>query len=216
MLVCCPACQQELPRDSQFCGFCGFRLGPITGDIRRSILDSASMAAAVAVDAADEFSRERAAPTGDIVSAEPVPIGAIEPNAAGAEGAATPQLAGAGLESTGASGRRFQRFPFRLEIRYQGEHRSYTGVGENMSLGGLFVATQLPADLGDLLELTFHIPGLDRLVDVTCRVRWIRSYEPDQPEVPPGLGVEFYGLNADVSEAITIFVHNREGTFFEA
>lgn len=208
MVVCCPACQQELPRDSQFCGFCGFRMGPITGELRRSILDSATVAAAVAVDAARIDDQD---PTGDYAPAS-------EPRSSGADPMAdrpTPQLAGPGIAATGPSGRRFQRFPFRLEIRYEGEHRSYTGVGENLSLGGLFVATQFAADLGDLLELGFHIPGLDQQISVTCRVRWIRSYEPDQPDVPPGLGVEFYGLTDEVSEAITIFVHNREETFFE-
>ena len=111
--------------------------------------------------------------------------------------------------------RRFQRFPLKIEVGYASEHNFYTGFMENLSNGGLFVATHSVASIGDSLELTFSVPGLERSCTAICKVRWVREYNPSAPDTVPGMGLQFSKLDSDARAAIELFIRHREPIFFD-
>jgi uncharacterized protein (TIGR02266 family) len=115
----------------------------------------------------------------------------------------------------GRERRSTMRFPLEVEVTYQSEHNFYTGLASNLSTGGLFVATHQPATLGDILEVTFTLPGLDHVCTARCEVRWTRDFDPNNLEVPPGLGLRFTELEPQVWSCIELFVRHREPIFFD-
>jgi hypothetical protein len=51
-----------------------------------------------------------------------------------------------------------------LEVSLGSEHNFYAGLAENISAGGVFVATHMVKPVGELVELTIHFPEEDRVV----------------------------------------------------
>jgi uncharacterized protein (TIGR02266 family) len=115
----------------------------------------------------------------------------------------------------GVNGRRAPRFPIKVEVSYTSEHNFYTGFLENISSGGLFVATHAPASLGDVLELTFSVPGLVGICTAVGRVKWLREYNPMDPEMVPGIGLQFAQLEPEARAAIELFIRHRDPIFFD-
>jgi len=114
-----------------------------------------------------------------------------------------------------SASRRCQRVPLSVEVSYTSEHNFYTGFMENLGSGGLFVATHTPSSIGDELEVSFTVPGLERLCTAVCQVRWIRESNPHSPETVPGMGLQFARIEADARAAIELFIQHREPIFFE-
>jgi uncharacterized protein (TIGR02266 family) len=106
------------------------------------------------------------------------------------------------------------RFPLQVEVTYASEHNFYTGLTSNLSSGGLFVSTHQPAALGDVVEVTFTLPGLAPCT-ARCEVRWVRVFDPDNLDAPPGLGLRFLELDAHVWSSIGLFIRHREPLFFD-
>jgi uncharacterized protein (TIGR02266 family) len=172
----CIACGEDLPEDAQFCGYCGFRIGPVPLAPPRVIRvaapgsDDASMGVAETVRV-------------DLASLQQRPSDTL------------PQ-----------SGRRLERFPMRVDVHFSSAHNFFTGSSRNLSKGGLFVATFRPAPVGQLLKLTFTLPGLNEC-SVMCEVRWVR---PPGEGAEPGMGLRFIGLDPETEEAMEAFIAHRE------
>ena len=198
----CPACRAVIPDDSRFCGMCRFRLVPIPADDHRKLSESIPPLAAEAE--VIPLTRPKAKAGGAAAPAAPRPADAP---------AAVPADPHASTERDEA--RRYARFPLRVEVSYGSEHNFYTGFLENISNGGLFVATHQLAEIGDLFELTFTVPGLNRACTAVCRVRWLREYDPERPDGVPGMGVQFSQLEPDARAAIELFIRHREPIFYD-
>lgn len=107
------------------------------------------------------------------------------------------------------------RLPHVIEVTHTSDHNFFVGFTEDVSEGGLFVATYAPLELGELLELSFCVPGLEEAQNVQCRVRWAREYNPLNPDVIPGVGVSFLDLSEDAAKAIHTFIRQRDTIFYE-
>ena len=60
----------------------------------------------------------------------------------------------------------------------------------NVSVGGLFVATELPLLVGQVLELELGLQGRDPF-RVMARVTWFNDHEaPKAPDLPQGFGIQ--------------------------
>ncbi|HEX7670533.1 MAG TPA: TIGR02266 family protein, partial [Polyangiaceae bacterium] len=94
------------------------------------------------------------------------------------------------------------------------EHNFYAGFAENISSGGLFIATHVLKPVGEKLEISVNLP--DRAEAIRCmgEVRWVRDYS-ERSNVPPGLGIRFIGLPAPDAEAIERFLKDREPLFYD-
>lgn len=82
----------------------------------------------------------------------------------------------------------------------------FTGVTENISDGGLFLATDVPFVEGTEVDLAFSLPGG---VEVRARgiVRWIRD---GSDGLSRGVGVAFTFLSDSAQDAVEAFLSKRE------
>ena len=107
------------------------------------------------------------------------------------------------------------RRPFEVTVDYDSDHCFYTGFSENISSGGLFVATPDPLPLGTSIRVTFTIPTYDRPVRCLCEVRWVRESSAADPYVVSGMGVRFSRIGPVEERAINKFLSRRDTLFFE-
>ena len=166
----CPACRADIPDDSRFCGMCRFRLVQISPDAHRKLSESLPPLRAEPEEVIP-LTRPKGKPRPEEVASERAAT------AAAAASVPAPLPADPHASTERDESRSYPRFPLRVEVSYGSEHNFYTGFLENVSNGGLFVATHQLAEIGDLFELTFTVPGLNRACTAVCRVRWLREYD---------------------------------------
>lgn len=95
------------------------------------------------------------------------------------------------------------------------QHNFWTGLTMNISEGGVFVATHVILPVGSLVGLHLELPREKDHILTLGEVRWSREYQGDD-DVPPGLGIQFVGLERRSAEAIRKFVTTiREPLLFE-
>lgn len=111
--------------------------------------------------------------------------------------------------------RQFERADYQVEVTLESESNFYNGFTENISAGGLFVATYDLRELGDKLTMQFTIPGFDKPVEVRGEVRWIRDLNPLTPDMTPGMGVRFLDLTPEAEEAIRRFTAHKDPLFYD-
>ncbi len=95
------------------------------------------------------------------------------------------------------------------------EHNFWTGLTMNISEGGVFVATHVILPPGTLVGLHLELPRTPQRIMTLGEVRWSREYTGND-DVPPGLGIQFVGLDEESAAAIRRFVTTiREPLLFE-
>jgi uncharacterized protein (TIGR02266 family) len=113
----------------------------------------------------------------------------------------------------GAHRREHSRFHVDLDVTVGSDHNFYAGFAENLSAGGVFIATHKLKPVGSKIELTINLPDGVQL-RATGEVRWIRVFN-EQSDTPPGMGVRFNDL-ADASVSlIQSFLARRDPLFFD-
>jgi uncharacterized protein (TIGR02266 family) len=110
--------------------------------------------------------------------------------------------------------REHARYKVELDVSLGSDHNFYVGFVENMSAGGVFIATHMLKAVGEILELSIHVPSTDAKISGTGEVRWVREYS-ERSNVPPGMGVHFIHLEPGSLEAIEKFLARREPIFFD-
>jgi uncharacterized protein (TIGR02266 family) len=98
-------------------------------------------------------------------------------------------------------------------VDMESESNFFTGFSTDISEGGLFVATSDLLPIGSEIDLRFTLPS-GQAVDVQGVVRWRRELNDGQPEIFPGMGVQFNALPPNAAGAIQTFVGAREPLFF--
>jgi uncharacterized protein (TIGR02266 family) len=106
------------------------------------------------------------------------------------------------------------RFSVELDVTVSSEHNFYAGFVENMSVGGVFIATHQLKPVGDRVEFNVHLPGLPQPIRGQGEVRWIRVFS-EESNVPPGMGIKFDALDAAAVHSIEQFLAQREPLFYE-
>lgn len=114
----------------------------------------------------------------------------------------------------GAERRAAPRLAIEAEVGFQSETNFFTGFTEDISTGGLFVATYDTLPMGSKLSVNFTLPD-GRLISVEGVVRWIREFNEMTPDTVPGMGVQFESLSAEDEETIRSFIEERSPLFFE-
>jgi uncharacterized protein (TIGR02266 family) len=109
--------------------------------------------------------------------------------------------------------RRAARYAVDLDVTMGSEHNFYAGFVENVSQGGIFIATHISRAVGDLIEFSINLPGLETVRGVG-EVRWVRVFS-EGSNVPPGLGLRFVELSPGAHEGITEFLKNRDPLFYD-
>lgn len=101
-----------------------------------------------------------------------------------------------------------------LDVSLASDHNFYAGFAENLSAGGIFVATHKMLPVGEVVMLAIRLPGYARPIEGAGQVRWVREYS-ERSNVPPGLGLRFVHVAPGGAEAIERFLENREPLFFD-
>jgi hypothetical protein len=93
----------------------------------------------------------------------------------------------------------------------------YTGVTNDISEGGVFIAIDEPPPIGRELGFELRLDGESgpswQVIGV---VRWIRTVSASCDGYPAGCGVEWFWLPSRALAAIAAFVARRETVFYEA
>ncbi len=111
--------------------------------------------------------------------------------------------------------RRFVRTEYQLEVSLERESTFYNRFTENISAGGLFIATHDTRPLGEIIEMSFTIPDRKDPITVQGEVRWLREYREDNTDMVPGMGVRFINLTDSDEKDIVKFIASREPEFFD-
>jgi len=110
--------------------------------------------------------------------------------------------------------RQYPRHNVELEVTMESETNFYMGLTENLSEGGLFIATHVLKPLGTQIEVSFKLPEMSEPIKVTGTVRWLREFSPTS-DTSPGMGVRFEHIDAEHTEQIRRFLAARDPLFHD-
>ena len=178
---------------------------------RREVL-AREMAADSRREAAERTARAREE-AARAAKAPPPPAPPARPAAAAAPVSA-PTPAPAAKDDGGDNRRTHQRMNVELDVTLSSEHNFFAGFTQNVSEGGLFIATHDTVDVGTELDIKLHVAG--REIRARGRVAWLREYNVDAQESMPGLGVAFASLAPADHQIIQAFLRQRDPLFYEA
>ena len=77
------------------------------------------------------------------------------------------------------------------------ESKLLVGYSIDLSSGGVFLVTECPFGINDILRLRFYLPGeVEKAVSCDARVAWINHEGKSlKPEYPTGVGLQFVNLS---------------------
>ena len=107
-----------------------------------------------------------------------------------------------------------RRLSFELEVTLHSDTNFYMGLTENLSTGGIFMATHLVQPIGTEVLLQLRLPTRRGNLELVGRVRWVREHAVAL-DAPPGMGIAFEHIPADISRAIGEFLLARTPLFFD-
>ena len=108
-----------------------------------------------------------------------------------------------------------QRVGVEADVGFQSESHFYTGFTQNISEGGLFIATYDVQELDTEMAVSFTLPD-GHLVSCKGVVKWVREYNDTTPDMHPGMGLKFIDLTSEDRKAIERFLAERPAFFYEA
>jgi uncharacterized protein (TIGR02266 family) len=108
--------------------------------------------------------------------------------------------------------RRQPRHGCEIEVEFLGDSHLITGLSQDISEGGVFIATYQALPIGSQVTLGLELP--DGRVEVQGVVRWARP-ELEECEQRPGFGVAFTNLSPDALAALTAFCRSEPPHYYE-
>jgi uncharacterized protein (TIGR02266 family) len=125
--------------------------------------------------------------------------------------------AGAKAKEDGQKGARVaERFDLEVKVDLESDHNFYTGLTQNISAGGLFIATHQLRRIGDHIKVKFSLPGSPGTISIDTEVRWIRENSLlHRFDGSTGMGVRFIDLAPEASQAIVAFLENRDSLYYD-
>ena len=119
-------------------------------------------------------------------------------------------------EATGRERRENHRFDFEVEVGFETDSNFYTGLTQDVSTGGLFIATHDLKPVGTKFTLQFKLPGVEKALELEVEVRWLRETSSlHRSDGPHGMGVRFNNLTPEQSAAIASFLKKRDSLFYD-
>ncbi len=100
-----------------------------------------------------------------------------------------------------------------FEVSEGGPHNFYTGITQDISQGGVFLATHRVLPVGSKLRITFTLQG--REITADAEVVWTRTLEAIGPGVEPGMGMKFVNISKEDEAFIAAYVADRETIYYD-
>jgi len=110
-------------------------------------------------------------------------------------------------------GRRCPRVEVTLMVTVESESNLYVGFTENLSDGGVFVATHAVRKIGSAVDLVIEL-AQQPPVRAKGTVRWLRHYS-EVNETSPGMGIRFDSLSDADAHRLHEFAKLRQPIFFD-
>jgi uncharacterized protein (TIGR02266 family) len=104
-----------------------------------------------------------------------------------------------------------RRYSAHFEVNATSNHNFFTGFCQDISEGGIFLATHDIRPVGELVDLQFSLP-CGHTVRTAGIVRWQRVCSTEEGAWP-GIGVQFLALSPEDLRAIQAFFTQREPLF---
>jgi len=102
------------------------------------------------------------------------------------------------------------RVPIRVLVEYEAVEDFLADYTSNVSLGGMFIQTREPLDIGTRFRLRFRLPDRAKPVETYGTVRWVIP-QGSGPGVVPGMGIQFDALTAGDLRAVQAYLAVWEG-----
>lgn len=99
---------------------------------------------------------------------------------------------------------------FVLEVKWKKYSQVFIARSENISMGGLFLATDRPLEIGDEFPVQFVLPDQKTEINCTGQVTWTRRRSGDSAG-SEGVGVRFVGLASETKKAVGNWITKQEG-----
>ena len=112
--------------------------------------------------------------------------------------------------------RRVPRYAVAVHVTFESEHNFFTGLTEDLSRGGLFVATPSLCPIGARVQVRMHLPTSAEPLDVLTEVRWVRDRDVPGGGGKAGVGLMFLQMSPKAKTAVKEFLKQRESIFFDA
>jgi uncharacterized protein (TIGR02266 family) len=107
------------------------------------------------------------------------------------------------------------RYEVAVSVTFESEHNFYTGLTQDLSGGGLFVATHQLRPVGERIRLRFTLPSSKEPIEAITEVRWVRETAAKGGGAEVGMGLMFLQLAPQAKDAIKGFLAKRDSLFFD-
>ncbi|HVW26212.1 MAG TPA: TIGR02266 family protein [Polyangiaceae bacterium] len=115
--------------------------------------------------------------------------------------------------SSGANRRTSERRECEFDVEFLGDSHFITGITQDISEGGVFVATYQKLPIGTPVCIAFELPDGHR-VEARGEVRWQRP-EREEAGTRPGLGIAFSDLTQESLAKISGFCGSLPARYYE-
>jgi uncharacterized protein (TIGR02266 family) len=100
-----------------------------------------------------------------------------------------------------------------LMVDLDSESNFYVGFAEDLSDGGIFVATHAPRNIGSRVDIAISLPN-EKPMRAKGTVKWVREYS-EAIEGVPGMGIQFDRISRQDVDRILEFARRRPPMFFD-
>lgn len=100
-----------------------------------------------------------------------------------------------------------RRLPIRVEVEYSTTEDFLLDYTANVSLGGVFIVTDTPLEVGTRFRLRLRLPFRKRPLETLGEVRWVQESDG---VMNAGMGVLFEGLSGADQRAVERMIRSFE------
>jgi uncharacterized protein (TIGR02266 family) len=102
--------------------------------------------------------------------------------------------------------RQHERYPVNLQVNYETKDAFLANQVNNLSQGGLFIATETPLPVRSELDLVLTLRGDADRIRARGRVIWNYDIRKGTSRVIHGMGIKFLDLSPDDSRRLADFL----------
>ncbi|UCF88159.1 MAG: PilZ domain-containing protein [bacterium] len=106
--------------------------------------------------------------------------------------------------------RRHPRIYLPVEVNYHVGEDLYRETTLSLSMGGLYVKTDRPLEVGSIFHVDFKLPDYEHLFKAWGMVIWKKMVE--DVHGPPGMGVKFYDVSVEDKRALLHYLAGSQKT----
>jgi len=115
----------------------------------------------------------------------------------------------------GAERREHKRYELIVDVNFESASNFFTGLTQDISRGGLFVATYDLRAVGEKVQVKFQLPDEPDAIEVIAEVKWVRENTSLQRAETYGIGLQFVDLPDSAVKVIDRFMSKRDSIFYD-